>query len=84
MARVVIYTTRICVYCRAAKQLFEKKDIEFEEIDVTTDPHKRAWLVAESGQRTVPQIFIDEKSYGGFTDVLALDQRGELDPLLGF
>ena len=82
MAHVKIYTTRICPYCVAAKALFQAKGVAYEEIDVSGDPTTRAWLREVTGQRTVPQIFIDERPYGGFTDVAALDRRGELDPLL--
>lgn len=82
MAEVVIYTTQVCPYCNAAKSLFQKKGVAYSEIDVSGDAAKRAWLVEASGQRTVPQIFIDGKSYGGFSDVSALDQRGQLDVAL--
>lgn len=82
MALVQIYTTQICPYCHAAKALFQRKGVAYEEIDVSGNHDKRRWLAEVSGQRTVPQIFIDEKSYGGFQDVAALDARGELDPLL--
>ena len=82
MVDVEIYTTQTCPYCVAAKQLFRKKGVAFREIDVTGDDAKRRWLVETTGQRTVPQIFIGGRPYGGFTDVRALDQRGELDSLL--
>lgn len=83
MARVVIYTKDVCAYCVAAKALMTKKGVAFEEVDVTHDDAKRAWLVETTGQRTVPQIFIDDRPYGGFTDVVALDRAGTLDALLG-
>lgn len=82
MSKVIIYTTDYCPYCHAAKALFDAKGVEYEEINVENDDAKRDWLVEQSGQTTVPQIFINDKSYGGFTDVQALDQRGELDTLL--
>lgn len=82
MAEVVIYTTRVCPYCVAAKALFQKKGVAYREVDVSGDDAKREWLVEATGQRTVPQIFIDGKSYGGFSDVSALDRRGELDAAL--
>lgn len=82
MALVRIYTTRVCPYCFAAKALFDAKGVAYEEIDVTGDPETRAWLRQATGQRTVPQVFIGERACGGFTDVRALDQRGELDRLL--
>ncbi len=82
MAEVVIYTTQVCPDCNSAKALFRKTGVAYSEIDVSRDDAKRRWLVEATGQRTVPQIFIDGKSYGGFSDVSALDQRGGLDPVL--
>ena len=82
MKPVVIYTTRTCSYCNAAKRLMEKKKVSYEEIDVSDDHDKRMWLARETGMRTVPQIFIGGKSYGGYDDVNALDRKGELDAIL--
>lgn len=82
MAKVEIYTTSYCPYCVAAKELLRKKGVAYTEIDVADDPDKRRWLTQVSGQKTVPQVFIDGKSMGGFSDIAALDSRGELDPLL--
>lgn len=65
-----------------AKRLFTTKGVAFDEINVAGDQEKRSWLVEQTGQRTVPQIFIDGKSYGGYSDVSALDRQGELDPLI--
>ena len=81
-AEVTVYTTRVCPYCIAAKRLLGQRGVAYQEIDVSNDPGKRAWLVEATGRRTVPQIFIDGKSIGGFTDMRALDQDGELDALL--
>jgi glutaredoxin 3 len=83
MAHVAIYTTPACPYCVMAKRLMKDKGVAYEEIDVATDHDKRMWLVEATGQRTVPQVFIDGKPYGGYTDIAALDKKGELDPLLG-
>lgn len=80
--KVEIFTTRTCPYCVAAKNLLDKKGVAYVETGVDSDPEKRAWLVKASGQRTVPQIFIDGKPYGGFSDISALDAQGKLDPLL--
>ena len=82
MAHVKIYTTRTCGFCFAAKELFEAKGIPYEEIDVTGDAKARAWLREATGRETVPQIFIDDRSYGGFSDVAALERAGKLDALL--
>lgn len=65
-----------------AKRFFEKKNIEFEDTDVSNAPEMRRNLMELSGMRTVPQIFIDGKSIGGYTDMMALERAGELDRLL--
>jgi glutaredoxin 3 len=62
----------------AAKTLLKSKDIPFQEIDVTKDQALRQELVKRSGQRTVPQIFIGDESIGGFVELKALSDRGEL------
>ena len=82
MAKVEIYTTRICPYCVMAKRLLSRIDQDYEEIGVDADHDKRAWLVQETGQRTVPQIFIDGQSIGGYQELAALHQKGELADLL--
>lgn len=82
MAQVVIYTTRICPYCVRAKQLLQRKGISYEEIDVSDDFDARRDLVARTGQRTVPQIFINAQPIGGCDELYALERAGRLDPLL--
>jgi glutaredoxin 3 len=82
MAQVVIYTTNYCPYCAAAKALLRSKRVEFEEIDVTYDPARRAEMERLSRRRTVPQIFIDGKPIGGYDEARDLDATGELDRLL--
>jgi glutaredoxin 3 len=83
MARVVIYTTSYCPYCSGAKALLRSKRVEFEEIDVTGDPLRRAEMEKLSGRYTVPQIFIDGQSIGGYDDARQLDDDGILDRMLG-
>jgi len=83
MARVVIYRTTYCGYCEMAKRLFESLGVDFEEIDVTDDHETRLELVERTGLRTVPQIFIDGESVGGFDDVKKLQREGKLDEMLG-
>ena len=82
MGKVVIYTTNYCPYCFGAKALLRSKSVEFEEIDVTDDPARRGEMERLSGRRTVPQIFIDDHSVGGYDDARRLDATGELDRLL--
>ena len=80
-ARVQVYSTNYCGYCVRAKQLLSRLAIPFEEIDVSEDQSKRDWLVAETGQRTVPQIFIDGRPIGGYTDLAELERAGGLKTL---
>lgn len=80
-ARVIVYSTKFCGYCQRAKQLLERKKIPYTEIDVTNDTALREKMEAESGRRTVPQIFIDGKHIGGCDDLFELDKNGELDTL---
>jgi glutaredoxin 3 len=79
---VVVYLAGWCPYCERARSLLSKKGIQFREIDVDDDPQLREEMIARSGRRTVPQIFIGEKHVGGCDDLLALDGRGELDRLI--
>lgn len=81
-AEVTIYTTTYCGYCAMAKRLLAQKQVQFTEINVEGRDDLRAWLVEASGQRTVPQIFINGRSVGGFTELSALDKKGELDARL--
>lgn len=82
MAIVKIYTTQWCGYCAAARDLLRYKGIEFEDIDVDSDSALRAEMTEKSGGTTVPQIFINDVSIGGYTDMAALDKQGKLDSLL--
>ena len=79
---VVVYVAGWCPYCQRARGLLSKKDLQFREIDVDDDPKLREEMIARSGRRTVPQIFIGEKHVGGCDDLFALDERGELDRLI--
>lgn len=81
-ADVKIYTREGCGYCTAAIRLLTSKGVKFQLIDATGDQATRRWLAEVTGQATVPQIFIDGRSVGGYTDIRALDERGELDRLL--
>lgn len=82
MADVRVYTSVSCPYCVQAKRLLDRKGVAYQEIDVTGDPQRRAEMTQASGRRTVPQIFIDGQSIGGFDELYALDQEGRLDTLL--
>ena len=82
VANVVMYATRFCPYCMFARRLFKRKGIEFTEIKVSG---RKLWdeLEQKSGRSTVPQIFINDESLGGYDDIAALDRKGELDQKLG-
>lgn len=82
MTKVVMYTTAVCPFCVNAKQLLRSKGVTFDEIRVDREPGVRARMMADSGQRTVPQIWIGETHVGGFTDLWALDKSGKLDSML--
>jgi glutaredoxin 3 len=80
--RVTVYTKQNCPFCVRAKHLLTRKGVPFEEISVEGRDDLRTWLVEQSGQRTVPQIFAGERSLGGYSDLAALDAEGKLDPIL--
>jgi glutaredoxin 3 len=82
MPKVTLYTKDYCPYCVRAKRLLDKKGIAFEEVNVEGRDELRVWLVEATGQRTVPQVFVDGRALGGFTDIDALDRQGRLDPIL--
>ncbi len=80
---VRMYTTAVCPYCQRAKQLLKARGVEqIEEIRIDTDPQARAHMMEVTGRRTVPQIFIGQTHVGGCDDLIALDGRGGLMPLL--
>ena len=84
MNHVRMYTTQVCPYCIRAKQLLQARGVaQIEEIRVDLDPDERARMMEITGRRTVPQIFIGDTHVGGCDDLIALDQRGGLLPLLG-
>ena len=78
-----MYTTQVCPYCIRAKQLLTQRGVDLiEEIRVDLNPSQRDAMIAQTGRRTVPQIFIGETWVGGCDDLIALDQRGGLVSLL--
>lgn len=83
MAHVSMYCTAVCPYCNMAEKLLNRKGVtQIEKIRIDVDPAKREEMMAKTGRRTVPQIYIDDFHVGGFDDLSALDQDGKLDPLL--
>ena len=82
MHSVVLYGTRFCSFCLAARRLLAEKGITFEDISVDTDLELRMEIMKKSGQRTVPQIWVGGTHIGGYSDLQALEISGDLDELL--
>ncbi|HEY8710135.1 MAG TPA: glutaredoxin 3 [Burkholderiaceae bacterium] len=83
MQDVRMYSTLACPYCQHAKALLKQRGVEaIDDVRVDLDPAQRAKMMELTGRRTVPQIFIGDTHVGGCDDLVALDQRGELVPLL--
>jgi glutaredoxin 3 len=80
---IVMYSRAACPFCVAARNLLEAKGATWTEVSLDAEPDKRAEMISRTGQRTVPQIFIGDTHVGGFDDLDALEQAGELDGLLG-
>jgi glutaredoxin 3 len=83
MNPVKMYTTQVCPYCHRAKALLKQRGVEhIQEVRIDLDPQARDEMMQITGRRTVPQIFIGDTHVGGCDDLMALDQRGGLAPLL--
>jgi glutaredoxin 3 len=83
MQPVRMYSTEWCPYCQRAKALLRQRGVEtFEDIRLDLDPSQRAAMIQETGRYTVPQIFVGETHVGGCDELMALDRRGALKPLL--
>jgi len=83
MQAVKMYTTLVCPYCQRAKALLKQRGVEaIDEIRIDLDPGQREHMMSVTGRRTVPQIFIGETHVGGCDDLIELDRKGGLLPLL--
>jgi len=83
MQPVRMYSTEWCPYCQRAKALLRQRGVQsLEDIRLDIDPSRRAAMIQETGRYTVPQIFIGDTHVGGCDDLMALDRRGALMPLL--
>lgn len=83
MQPVKMYTTAVCPYCIRAKQILKSRGVEqIEEVRVDMQPEERMKMMQATGRRTVPQIFVGDTHVGGCDDLMALDARGGLAPLL--
>jgi len=83
MVKVEIYTSAMCGYCVAAKNLLKQKGLDYSEIRIDVDPSRRDEMVQRTQRRTVPQIFIGGQHVGGFDDLVAADRSGRLAQLIG-
>ncbi|MCL2298269.1 MAG: glutaredoxin 3 [Proteobacteria bacterium] len=80
---ITMYSTAVCPYCQRAEMLLKSKGVtEITKIRIDLAPEKRDEMIAKTGRRTVPQIFIGDTHVGGFDDLAALDRAGGLEPLL--
>jgi glutaredoxin 3 len=83
MNKVLMYSTAVCPFCIRAEALLKARGVtEIEKVRVDLEPERRAEMIAKTGRRTVPQIYIGETHVGGYDDLSALDREGKLLPLL--
>lgn len=82
MSQVTLYTTQYCPFCVRAKALLDHKSAPYTEISVDGNSELRQEMMAKSGQRTVPQIWIGSTHVGGCDELMALERAGQLDPML--
>lgn len=81
-AKIELYGTKYCGYCGAARMLLKKRGLNFNDIPISADASGRQEMHRRTGKTSVPQIFINDELIGGFDDLYALDQSGELDRIL--
>ena len=83
MKNIIMYTGPMCNFCDAAKRLFSRNNIKYQEIDISTkDGLKDEMIKKANGKRTIPQIFFDNLHVGGYQELRALEKNGELNNLL--
>ena len=83
MKNITVYTGPMCPYCDAAKRLLNKKNIPFNEINIALEEGKMEEMLKKSnGMKTIPQIFIENSHIGGYDELRALENKGELDKLI--
>ena len=84
MPKIEVYSTAVCPYCVAAKNLLKSKGLDWSEVRVDANPAQRDLMLQRSGgRRTVPQIFVNDQHVGGYDDLVAADRSGKLKQLLG-
>ena len=79
MKNIEVYSTSNCPWCVRAKTLLQSKGLDYEEIDISADGVRALEMVERSGRRTVPQVFIEGESIGGFDELTALNRAGKLN-----
>ena len=83
MINIIMYTGPMCNFCDAAKRLFSRNNIKYEEIDITSKDGLRDEMIKKSnGRRTIPQIFFDDYHVGGYVELRALEKENKLIDLL--
>ena len=83
MKNITVYMGPMCSYCDAAKRLLNKKNIPFKEINIAIEEGKMEEMLKKSnGMKTIPQIFIEDHHIGGYEELRALENKGELDKLI--
>ena len=83
MKNIIMYTGPMCNFCDAAKRLFSRNNIKYEEIDITSkDGLKDEMIKKSNGKRTIPQIFFDDHHVGGYVELRALEKENKLQDLL--
>ena len=82
VVRVLMYSTRLCPYCRMAERLLDKKGVQAEKVMVDENPARRDEMVRLTGRTSVPQIFIGDEHVGGYRELAGLERTGRLDELL--
>lgn len=83
MPKIIIYSKTVCPYCVKAKFLLKRKNLQFDEILITSDELRDEMIKKSGGRMTVPQIFVDDKHIGGCDDIYALEASGEFDKIFG-
>ena len=78
---VIVYTTEPCGFCRVAKSLLQKRNVDYSEISLAKDPVGRTELVQMTGMMTFPQVVIDDEPIGGYQELVQLDRAGVLATL---